>query len=194
VSSLLSSANLHLQATKIQFNGVFPTEIDKTQNIIIEASQTIRDLSHSLVSSVLLKFGLKYAIKEMSEKYSNSQLQINTEMKSLRRYHQSFEIKANNIIQEFVNNILKHSNASKALVKLEEKNGRLLIQIQDDGEGFDKTLTSTKDGLGINQIHARIQMMHGKFLIESALGKGTLVFAELPIMEKNEVIHAVPTL
>lgn len=194
VSSLLSSANLHLQATKMQFNGVFPTEIDKTQQIITEASQTIRDLSHSLVSSVLLKFGLKYAIKEMSEKYSNSQLQINTDIKNLRRYHQNFEIKANNIIQEFVNNILKHSKASKALVKLEEKNGRLLIQIEDDGEGFDKTLTSTKDGLGINQIHARIQMMQGKFLIDSVLNEGTTVFAELPIMEKNAIIPAGPTL
>ena len=68
VSSLLSSANLHLQASKIQFKGVSPPEIDKTQMIITEAAQTIRNLSHYLVSSVLLKFGLKYAIKEMSEK------------------------------------------------------------------------------------------------------------------------------
>ena len=67
VSSLLSSANLHLQATKMHFNGDTPIEITKTQKIIIEASQTIRDLSHSLVSSVLLKFGLNYAIKDMAE-------------------------------------------------------------------------------------------------------------------------------
>jgi two-component system NarL family sensor kinase len=194
VSSLLSSASLHLEASKSQFNGVFPPEIDKTQMIITEAAKSIRNLSHYLVSSVLLKFGLKYAIKEMSEKYSNSQLQINTDIKHLRRYHQGFEIKANNIIQEFVNNILKHSKASKALVKLEEKNGSLHIRVQDDGEGFDETLITSKDGLGINQIHARIQMMNGKFLIESAVGKGTTIFAELPIMEKNEVTHAAPTL
>ncbi|MEJ6675214.1 MAG: tetratricopeptide repeat protein [Polaribacter sp.] len=194
VSSLLSSANLHLQASKIQFKGVSPPEIDKTQMIITEAAQTIRNLSHYLVSSVLLKFGLKYAIKEMSEKYSNSQLQINTDIKNLRRYHQSFEIKANNIIQECVNNILKHSKASTALVKLEEKSGSLHIHVQDDGEGFDETLISSKDGLGINQIHARIQMMQGTFLIKSAVGKGTTIFAALPIMEKNELTHAVPTL
>ena len=194
VSSLLSSASLHLQASKLQFNGVSPPEIDKTQMIITEAAKSIRNLSHYLVSSVLLKFGLKYAIKEMSEKYSNSQLQINTDIQHLRRYHQSFEIKANNIIQEFVNNILKHSKASEALVKLEEKNGSLHIHVQDNGEGFDETLITSKDGLGINQIHARIQMMSGKFLIESTVGKGTIIFAELPIMEKNEVTRAAPTL
>ena len=51
-----------------------PIEIDKSQQIIIEASKKIRDLSHTLVSSVLLKFGLNFAIKDIAEKYSNSQI------------------------------------------------------------------------------------------------------------------------
>ena len=59
VSALLSSATLHLQATRKQFNGSTPVEIYKTQEIILEASHKIRDLSHTLVSSVLLKFGLR---------------------------------------------------------------------------------------------------------------------------------------
>ena len=189
VSSLLSSANLHLQATKMQFNGDTPIEVDKTQKIIIEASQTIRDLSHTLVSSVLLKFGLNYAIKDMAEKYSNSQIQINTDIKNLRRYHQSFEIKVNNIIQEFVNNILKHSNAAKAIVRVEDKNGKLIISIQDNGDGFDKELIPEKDGLGINQIDARIQMMKGEFNINSSANSGTKIDIVLPILEKETTIR-----
>ena len=189
VSSLLSSANLHLQATKMQFNGDSPIEINKAQKIIVEASHTIRDLSHALVSSVLLKFGLKYAIKDMAEKYSNSQIQINTDIKNLRRYHQSFEIKVNNIIQEFVNNILKHSNASKAIVRAEEKNGKLIISIQDNGDGFDKNKISEKDGLGINQIDARIQMMKGVFNIDSNAGLGAKIEIVLPILKKESIIH-----
>ena len=189
VSSLLSSANLHLQATKMQFNGDSPIEIDKTQKIIVEASQTIRDLSHTLVSSVLLKFGLKYAIKDMAEKYSNSQIQINTDIKNLRRYHQSFEIKVNNIIQEFVNNILKHSNASKSIVRVEDKSGKLIISIQDNGDGFDKSLIPEKDGLGINQIDARIQMMKGDFKIDSNAENGTKIDIILPILEKESPIR-----
>ena len=189
VSSLLSSANLHLQATKMQFNGDSPIEIDKTQKIIIEASQTIRDLSHTLVSSVLLKFGLKYAIKDMAEKYSNSQIQINTDLKNLRRYHQGFEIKVNNIIQEFVNNILKHSHASKAIVRVEDKNAKLIISIQDNGDGFDKETIPEKDGLGINQIDARIQMMKGDFYIDSSETTGTKIDIVLPILEKETPIR-----
>ncbi|MFT4576998.1 MAG: two-component system NarL family sensor kinase [Polaribacter sp.] len=156
---------------------------------MLEASQTIRDLSHALVSAVLLKFGLKYAIKDMAEKYSNSQIQINTDIKNLRRYHQSFEIKVNNIIQEFVNNILKHSNASKAIVRVEDKNGKLIISIQDNGCGFDKNKIPEKDGLGINQIDARIQMMKGVFNIDSNAENGTKINVILPILEKEGVIH-----
>lgn len=190
VSSLLSSANLHLQATKMQFNGDTPIEIDKTQKIIVEASQKIRDLSHTLVSSVLLKFGLKYAIKDMAEKYSNSQINIETNIKGVVRYHQSFEIKVNNIIQEFVNNILKHSNATKAIVRIEDKDGLLHINIQDDGVGFDKKEIPKKDGLGINQIDARIQMMKGKFHINSSSETGTIIEIELPIQEKETTVSA----
>ena len=190
VSTLLSSANLHLQASKMQFNGEAPAEINKTQKIIIEASQTIRDLSHNLVSSVLLKFGLNYAIKDMAEKYSNSSITITTDIKDLRRYRQSFEIKVNNIIQELVNNILKHSLATKALVKIEDKNGVLFVEIKDDGKGFNKKEILKKDGLGINQIEARIQMMKGKFHIDSNTETGTNIKIELPILEKEETSHA----
>ena len=190
VSTLLSSANLHLQATKMQFNGDAPVEINKTQKIIVEASQTIRDLSHTLVSSVLLKFGLKYAIKDMAEKYSNSQIEIVTDIKNVRRYQQSFEIKANNIIQELVNNILKHSKATKATVNIVDENGILFVNIQDNGKGFNKKEILKKDGLGINQIEARIQMMKGKFHIDSNAKNGTKVKIELPILEKKEVSHA----
>ena len=189
VSALLSSANLHLQATRKQFNGSTPVEIDKTQEIILEASHKIRDLSHTLVSSVLLKFGLKFAIKDIAEKYSNSVLNIDTNIKNTRRYEQNFEIKVYNIAQEFANNILKHSNAANALIELREENKKLYITISDDGVGFDKNSINIKDGLGINQIDARIQMMKGEFKIESSLNNGTRISIKLPIVEKVAFNH-----
>lgn len=189
VSALLSSASLHLQATRKHFNGSTPVEIDKTQEIILEASHKIRDLSHTLVSSLLLKFGLNFAIKDIAEKYSNSVLKIETNIENTRRYQQNFEIKVYNIIQEFVNNILKHSNATNALIELKEKNEKLYITISDDGKGFDKNSINTKDGLGINQIDARIQMMKGEFNIESSLHNGTRIVIVLPISEKVAFNH-----
>ncbi|KOY51111.1 tetratricopeptide repeat-containing sensor histidine kinase [Polaribacter dokdonensis] len=189
VSALLSSANLHLQATRKQFNGSTPVEIDKTQQIIIEASHKIRDLSHTLVSSVLLKFGLNFAVKEIASKYSNSELVIETDIQNIQRYHQNFEIKVYNIISEFINNILKHSRAKRALITIIEENGRLFITIQDNGVGFDKTKINEKNGLGLNQIDARIQIMKGYFNIDSSKKKGTKISIELPVIEREIMTH-----
>ena len=185
VSALLSSANLHLQACKKIFKGPIPVEVDKSQDIIHEASQKIRDLSHTLVSSILLKFGLAYAIKDMAEKYSNSQLEILYETQNIQRYDQDFEIKLHNIIQELINNTLKHSEATTASILLVENDEKLLLSIKDNGKGFDKLQVPKKDGLGINQIDARIHMMKGKFDIKSENNKGTLVAIELPVFKKE---------
>ncbi|MDA9353886.1 ATP-binding protein [Flavobacteriaceae bacterium] len=194
VSALLSSANLHLQACKKLFKGPIPLEVDKSQNIIHEASQKIRDLSHTLVSSILLKFGLAYAIKDMAEKYSNSQLEILYETQNIQRYDQDFEIKLHNIIQELINNTLKHSEATTASILLVEKDEKLLLSIKDNGKGFDKLQVPEKDGLGINQIDARIHMMKGKFNIKSENNKGTLVTIELPVFKKELAKFSSPIL
>ena len=194
VSALLSSANLHLQACKKLFKGPIPLEVDKSQNIIHEASQKIRDLSHTLVSSILLKFGLAYAIKDMAEKYSNSQLEILYETQNIQRYDQDFEIKLHNIIQELINNTLKHSEATTASILLVEKDEKLLLSIKDNGKGFDKLQVPKKDGLGINQIDARIHMMKGKFDIKSENNKGTLVTIELPVFKKELAKFSSPIL
>ena len=194
VSALLSSANLHLQACKKIFKGPIPVEVDKSQNIIHEASQKIRDLSHTLVSSILLKFGLAYAIKDMAEKYSNSQLEILYETQNIQRYDQDFEIKLHNIIQELINNTLKHSEATTASILLVEKDEKLLLSIKDNGKGFDKLQVPKKDGLGINQIDARIHMMKGKFDIKSENNKGTFVTIELPVFKKELAKFSSPIL
>jgi len=184
VSALLSAANLHLQASKRQFNGKAPIEIDKTQLIIDEASVKIRKLSHELISSVLLKFGLSFAIQDFCEKYSNSKIEISSSTKNLTRYEQSFEIKINNIIEEFVNNILKHSNAAQAFVFVQERSDMLHIKIQDDGDGFDTKKTPKSDGIGINQIEARIKMMKGTLDLRSVIDEGTKIEIEVPVVYK----------
>ena len=185
VSALLSSANLHLQACKKTFKGPIPVEVEKSQNIIHEASHKIRNLSHTLVSSVLLKFGLAYAIKDMAEKYSNSQLFIEYKTKNITRYDQDFEIKLHNIIQELINNIIKHSEASNASIHLVDNNDKIKIYIKDNGKGFDKHLVKKKNGLGINQIDARIHMMKGEFSIDSKNNIGTSITIELPVLKKE---------
>lgn len=186
VSALLSSANMHLTATKKQFNGDMPQEIEKTQAIISEASQKVRDLSHNLVSSILLKFGLEYAIKDVVKKYSNSQLKLEVSAKNISRYNQEFEIKIFNVIQELINNILKHSKAKHAQIDLKEERNQLTVLVKDDGVGFSTSSSSFSDGIGLNQVEARIHMMDGKLTIKSEVNVGTSILIKVPILKKEK--------
>ena len=123
----------------------------------------------------------------MADKYSNSQIEFKTNLANLRRYDQGFEIKFYNIIQEFINNILKHSKAERATINLNEVQGKLSLKITDNGIGFDKTKTTVKEGLGLNQIDARIQIMKGEFTIDSSVNIGTTIKVILPILEKKKI-------
>ncbi|WP_299834569.1 tetratricopeptide repeat-containing sensor histidine kinase [uncultured Tenacibaculum sp.] len=189
VSALLSSANMHLEATQKQYGDNIPEELQKTQQIITEASEKIRDLSHNLVSSILLKFGLEYATKDAAKKYSNSEIKISTAILNVYRYSQDFEIKVFNIIQELINNILKHSKAKNAYIMLEEESEMINLIVKDDGVGFDDQ--SEEDaGIGLNQIKARINMMNGNFLIESSKGNGTKVIVSIPVIRDHKMALA----
>jgi two-component system NarL family sensor kinase len=190
VSALLSSANMHLQASQKQFKDTaVPIELAKTQEIILEASQKIRELSHNLMSSVLLKFGLEYAVKDAAKKYSNSTIRINTAIHNVYRYSQEYEIKIFNIIQELINNILKHSEANNAYIMMEEEDDALHIIVKDDGKGF-KNKSEEEKGVGINQIKARIHMMNGTFLIESSKGQGTKTTMSIPIIRSKTRVYS----
>lgn len=181
VSALLSAANLHLYAGGMQFNGNVPIEIEKTQNIIAEASIQVRELSHNLVSAILLKQGLSLAIEDICEKSSNETIKINCESKNMDRFNNNFEIKLFNIIQELINNMLKHSNAKKGTVKLEQLNGRLQVLVVDNGIGFDVDYENADAGIGLSQIKARVGALKGLLSIDTS-EKGTRTYISTPIV------------
>ena len=184
VSSLLSSANMHLYVVKAKLKKDSPEELNKAEIIISEAADKVRNLSHKLISSVLLKFGLKVAVEDLCEKYSNSLLKFISDSNNINRYDQSFEIKVYSIIEELVNNILKHSNADNASISIETANLNLEIKIEDNGDGFIVDEIFKKDGLGLSQIAARIKNMEGVFTINSAKEKGTQIYISVPLMSK----------
>ena len=181
VSALLSAANLHLYASTKKIKENIPVEIQKSQEIISEASEKIRDLSHNLVSSVLLKFGLKVAIEDICSKSSNSTLRIDCEVEDIGRFNQDFELKIFNVISELVNNIIKHSNASIGLILVKKKREQLIIEVSDNGVGFDLTSVKNKNGLGLSQIEAQIIALKGNFTVKK-VKLGTLMLITVPFI------------
>ncbi|MES2241128.1 MAG: ATP-binding protein [Bacteroidota bacterium] len=182
ISALLSSAALHLSvfSSKNQNNS---EEITKTKAILIQTSYKIRDLSHQLLPSLLVRFGLFYALNDLCEMNSNSSIHFNyfSNVSEETRYNEDYELKMYFIISELLNNIMKHSEANEAKLTLKEIKSKLHILVEDNGKGFEIKHYRTIEGFGLNQIKARVNTMNGKFRINSKPGEGTAITITVPI-------------
>jgi two-component system NarL family sensor kinase len=182
ISASLSSAGMHLNVFLSQ-NTVVTDEIVKTKFILDETHDRVRDLSHDLLPTLLVRFGLLYALEDLCEKNSNSTLQFEylNSIANKNRYNEKFETRIYFIISELLNNIIKHSQASKAQVLIAESSEGLLIQVSDNGKGFDINKFNFVEGFGLNQIKARINNMQGQIEVKSKKNHGTSIKIKVPI-------------
>ncbi|GAK07210.1 LOW QUALITY PROTEIN: sensor protein DegS [Geomicrobium sp. JCM 19038] len=103
-----------------------------------------------------------------------------------RRMEPNLEVALFRLVQEAVQNALKHANASQIIVKVQLLQERVLLIISDDGLGFDQS--EKKEGsFGIMGMKERVNMLKGQFTIESAKGKGTKLMFSVPVELKQEV-------
>ncbi|NMD29947.1 MAG: hypothetical protein GYA79_09565 [Bacteroidetes bacterium] len=88
------------------------------------------------------------------------------------------------IVQELVNNSIKHAAAKNVLVQLHfsPKEKQLAITVEDDGKGFDTTLLKQSTGIGWSNIQNRVEFLKGKLDVNSSIGKGTSVLIEINVL------------
>lgn len=182
INSLLSSAGLHLNTFTAQHD-IKSDEIQKAKNILSEAHELLRDLSHDLVPSLLVRFGLLYALEDLCEKNSNSavQFEFSSSIPTSKRYAEKFEMKVYFIVSELFNNIIKHSEAKNAKLSLTEKNNQLVLTILDNGIGFRTQKRKDVEGFGLNRIRARIKKYKGTLSIVSKENQGTKIKIQIPL-------------
>ncbi|MBK0368975.1 tetratricopeptide repeat-containing sensor histidine kinase [Flavobacterium agrisoli] len=182
ISAMLSSAGMHLKTVHSEIENI-PEEITKTAAIIDEAHDRVRDLSHELLPTLLVRFGLFYAIEDLCEKNSNSKIHYEylSTIPTNTRYNSKFEMRVYFIISELLNNINKHSKATKAQVSINLGNHELLFHVHDNGKGFDSKKVNI-EGFGLNQIRARIKNLDGDFKVNSKINYGTSVKMRIPIL------------
>lgn len=182
--TVMSASGLPGGETRIKrvFNKI-RTQLDK---IINDA----RNLSHELSPPGLRYVGLVPAIKDLVE---SAMQRKNLE---IRFFHRNMErpnftkqkvIIIYRILQEALQNIFKHSQATKASVTAVFKNSKFALEISDNGNGFDPSLKAISRGLGLALMKEQASLINATLSVESRPGRGTSIRVTLPIKEKKKV-------
>ena len=181
-----------LTALKFTCEAVEPTS-DRQQEILGNMKQLLQDvmietrrISSDLLPTVLNDFGLVSGIKEMLTnvtRLTETSIVLKDESNLTSRLSNEKEIAVYRIVQEAINNSMKHSEASETVVKLFSDAEFLYVSISDDGVGMEsqKGIGGNKSGNGLRNMRERARLVDGNIYINSSMKKGTQVFLEIPI-------------
>lgn len=156
----------------------------ETKNYLDDVITQVRRISRALLPPSLEKLGLFYALKELANWVNKSdQLQIECWKSGEQfRFESQQELAIFRVVQELMNNAIKHANATLIKVNTRFSNNTLAISFSDNGKGFKiKEITST--GLGLKNLASRSKMAGASFKMKSVEGKGTTAIIYLEINE-----------
>jgi signal transduction histidine kinase/ligand-binding sensor domain-containing protein len=155
------------------------------------ALEEVREITHNLRPYHLDRLGLKDALEFMIEKIAaSSEIRFSAAIDEMDGiFSKEAEISLYRIVQEGINNIVKHSGAAEAKVTLKRDDRQVRLMIEDNGKGFIADLgTETgprSRGFGLTGISERARMLGGKETIHSVLGQGTAIFITLMLPDER---------
>jgi two-component system NarL family sensor kinase len=185
IGQMLSAAKMNMSALNNEIHFTKNEQkhfFDRTQDIIDECCREVRTMSHQMMPNVLLKNGLASAVREFVNKVDSSRLKVNLQTHGLsERLDDTVETVLYRVIQECVNNVIKHSNADHLDIQIISDHKEISVTVEDNGKGFDLKNIENGDGIGLRNIRTRVEYLKGGVHIDSRPGRGTLVHVEIPL-------------
>lgn len=190
---LHDSVGQMLSTTKLYFSGLEDLVEQQNKhnkmlyaeaiNLLDASSAELRNISYNIMPDSLIKYGLKSAVEEIINKISNGS-EINFNFKSVgfdKRQSETLEITIYRIIQEALNNILKHASATIVNIYLMKESDKINLLIYDNGKGMENFDFYKNKGLGWKSIFSRVQMLNGKIAIDTGINQGTKIDIMIPV-------------
>jgi two-component system, NarL family, sensor kinase len=185
VGQMMSAAKMNLSAFEDRI--VFKTEADKTsyEKLIIlvdDSCKEVRSVSHNMMPNALIKAGLDSAVREFVDKIDSKVIKVNLYTEGVgERLNSNVETVLYRVIQECVNNVIKHAQATQLDISLVKDADGIAATIEDNGRGFDTEQKQRFEGIGLQNIKTRIAYLKGTVDFDSAPGRGTLVAIHVPV-------------
>jgi two-component system, NarL family, sensor kinase len=155
---------------------------ERSMDMLDSSIKEMRRVAHNMMPEALVKFGLDTALKDFCNEIQQSgALHISYQSIGLENgiIDQTAGITIYRIVQELINNTMKHAMAKTAIVQVTKNNGQLSVTVEDDGKGFDTAIINKPSGMGWSNITNRVEFLKGKLDVDSQSGKGTSVHIEI---------------
>jgi signal transduction histidine kinase len=158
----------------------FERNIDQLDSSIKE----LRRVAHNMMPEALTKFGLDAALRDYCTLINASGvLRVIYQSHGLETpgISQTVNITIYRVIQELLNNVIRHASATSAVVEVNKEGNKILITVDDDGKGFDTAVLDSAPGMGWSNIRNRLNYLRGRVDIQSVPGKGSSVNVEVDL-------------
>ncbi len=158
----------------------FSRSMDMLDNSIKE----MRRVAHNMMPESLIRYGLDKTLQDYTAEINKSGM-INVAYQSMGMENKTVDnttaITIYRIVQELLNNVTKHAGAKQVLVQLLAQGNKLVVNVEDDGKGFNTAIIESVDGIGWKNIKSRVDFLKGILDVQSSDGKGTAVNMEFNI-------------
>ena len=181
LGGLLSTVKAHFSSIQSEIQKVEKLNVyNRANEMMDQACDEVRRISHNLMPGALMLEGLKTAVVHLGEEMQSAHpFVVNVELEGFNnRMDENTEVFLYRIIQEALNNIIKHANAKNVLVQITETSNEYHLIIEDDGNGFDPLII--KSGLGLKSIQSRVDFLNGVLDIDTKETIGTTLTIHLP--------------
>jgi PAS domain S-box-containing protein len=187
VGQILYATKLSLEALQHQFELTNPEakEISKQiLGLLEEAIKETRAVSYELVPVILRDFGLERALLDYKSRLAKAPFKLYFHLTGLEKsLKKQYETAVYRIIQELLNNVIKHAAATEVHLHLAREGRKVMITVEDNGRGFNYSDPQLiYNGLGLSSIRNRIKLLNGTLNIISQPGKGTIVEIDLKLI------------
>lgn len=175
IAQLLTVIQLSLHNMQIE-----SPELARANSLLTRTQEEIHRIIHDLRPTLLDDLGLAAAMKSYADDHLRRQgLQVNLEIEEGLPSRPEIETVIFRIYQELVTNILRHAHAENVSIELYKNDGKLVLAVEDDGQGFDPEAKS--EGAGVTGMRERAALVNGTIRFDSEAGQGTNVVLEIPL-------------
>lgn len=184
VGQMMSAAKMNLSA--ISSDVIFQSDAQKQRfenalKLVDDSCAEVRNVSHNIMPNSLLRNSLAAAVRTFISKIDEDVIKINLHTEGLNEHiDENTEIMLYRVIQECVNNVIKHARANTLDITLVREESNITATIEDNGVGFDTKDKSKFDGIGMKNIRSRVGFLKGDIEWDSAPGRGTVVTIHIP--------------